>query len=67
MPIRPNQWWRLLIAPFYHNGILHLLLVLIPQLLLAIPIERMAGGVRLFIIYMLSAVIGNLVSLYDVD
>ncbi|XP_072013134.1 inactive rhomboid protein 1-like [Amphiura filiformis] len=62
MPTRPNQWWRLLISPFYHNGILHLILVLIPQLLFAVPIERMAGGVRLFFIYFVSEVTGNLLA-----
>ena len=63
MPIQPNQWWRLFISPFYHNGLLHLILVLIPQLVLAIPIEKMAGGLRLFLIYILCDVTGNLVSI----
>ncbi|XP_033101219.1 inactive rhomboid protein 2-like, partial [Anneissia japonica] len=56
----PNQWWRFFLPVFYHNGIIHLLLVEIAQWIVLRPIEGIAGSVRVAIIYFTCVFAGNL-------
>ncbi|XP_071947971.1 inactive rhomboid protein 1-like [Antedon mediterranea] len=58
----PNQWWRFFLPLFYHNGIIHILLTSIAQWIILRPIEAIAGGVRVAIIYFTCIFAGNLMS-----
>ena len=59
----PNQWWRLPLSLFLHNGLLHMLLVVVLQLMLGWPIERTAGWIRVAFIYCTSGVMAILASI----
>ncbi|XP_078588387.1 uncharacterized protein LOC144869190 isoform X6 [Branchiostoma floridae x Branchiostoma japonicum] len=65
-PYRPrpsaltSQWWRWLLSPWLHAGLIHLLLVVAVQCIVGVRIERMVGGVRLAIIYLICGAGGNL-------
>eukprot|EP00058_Branchiostoma_floridae_P018178 XP_002603667.1 hypothetical protein BRAFLDRAFT_128681 [Branchiostoma floridae] len=55
-----SQWWRWLLSPWLHAGLIHLLLVVTVQCIVGVRIERMVGGVRLAIIYLICGAGGNL-------
>ncbi|CAH1784653.1 unnamed protein product [Owenia fusiformis] len=63
-PYKPesiNHWWRLFFGLLHHHGIFHWLMVAAIQLLIGRQIEKLAGWLRIAIIYILSGVFGLLV------
>ncbi|XP_045925539.1 inactive rhomboid protein 1 isoform X2 [Micropterus dolomieu] len=61
-PEIPDQFSRLWLSLFLHAGILHCLVSVLFQMTLLRDIEKLAGWLRISIIYMLSGVTGNLAS-----
>ncbi|EGD81420.1 hypothetical protein PTSG_02140 [Salpingoeca rosetta] len=59
---RPDQWYRLYLAMFLHVGFVHLFFVVLMQHSFAVEIEKLAGWLRMFFIYMLAGIGGYLVS-----
>ncbi|CAH1258108.1 RHBDF2 [Branchiostoma lanceolatum] len=55
-----SQWWRWLLSPWLHAGLIHLLLVVAVQCVVGVRIERMVGGVRLAIVYLICGAGGNM-------
>lgn len=62
--IRAGQWWRLLTPIFLHGGWGHLLANGLTLVMLGIPMERIYGPRKFFLIYMLSGIAGNLFSFW---
>ena len=58
-----NQWWRLFTAQFLHIGIMHLISNAVMIYYLGIYMEPILGHWRFLIVYLLSGVGGNLLSL----
>ena len=64
--LRDGQYWRLLTSVFLHAGITHLGSNLLVQILMGNIVERNLGHVRYLILFLLSGIGGNIVSvLYD--
>lgn len=61
-PGRPDQFYRLWTSLFLHAGVLHLLATLILQWVLMRDLEKLAGPLRIGIIYLGSGMAGNLAS-----
>ncbi|XP_077958979.1 inactive rhomboid protein 1 isoform X4 [Gasterosteus aculeatus] len=61
-PDIPDQFSRLWLSLFLHAGILHCLVSVLFQMSVLRDIEKLAGWLRISIIYMLSGVTGNLAS-----
>ncbi|XP_038591902.1 inactive rhomboid protein 1 isoform X2 [Micropterus salmoides] len=61
-PEIPDQFSRLWLSLFLHAGILHCLVSVLFQMTLLRDIEKLAGWLRISIIYMLSGITGNLAS-----
>ncbi|XP_064631358.1 inactive rhomboid protein 2-like [Lineus longissimus] len=59
-PLNPNQWWRLFVSPFYHYGGLHLIMTLVGYISIGKQLERSVGHIRIFIIYLGTAMMGLL-------
>lgn len=59
---QPDQWYRLILAIFLHNGVVQLIILLVIQLYLCYKIERRIGWLRIFLVYILSGVGGYLTS-----
>uniref|UniRef100_G3NKM0 Inactive rhomboid protein n=1 Tax=Gasterosteus aculeatus aculeatus TaxID=481459 RepID=G3NKM0_GASAC len=59
-PDIPDQFSRLWLSLFLHAGILHCLVSVLFQMSVLRDIEKLAGWLRISIIYMLSGVTGNL-------
>ena len=57
-----NQFWRWFISLFVHLGVIHMVVLMPIQLYVGIKIERTIGWLRIGIIYLISGVGGNLVS-----
>lgn len=57
-----NEWWRLITAAFIHIGFSHILMNGITLYFLGIDLERIHGHFRFAIIYLVSALGGNLFS-----
>lgn len=64
LPDSPNQWWRVGLSLLYHHGIIELAIVVMAQLLLFIPVEHLAGWLRMAVIYVLSGTASLLVFLW---
>ncbi|GAA3635226.1 rhomboid family intramembrane serine protease [Lactobacillus hamsteri] len=58
-----GQWWRLFTAQFLHIGILHLVSNAIIIYYMGMYMEPLLGHIRFLVIYLLSGVGGNLLSL----
>ena len=58
----PDQWHRLLLAPFLSVGLNHLLLLLIAEMLLAFDLEKVIGFWRFGSIFFISIWGGHLIS-----
>ncbi len=58
-----NQWWRLFTAQFLHIGIMHLISNAVMIYYLGIYMEPILGHWRFLVVYLLSGVGGNLLSL----
>lgn len=64
--LRDGQYWRLLTSVFLHADLSHLGSNLLVQILLGNPVERNIGHVKYLVLYLLSGIGGNIVSvLYD--
>ncbi|KAG7244372.1 hypothetical protein INR49_002810 [Caranx melampygus] len=61
-PEIPDQFSRLWLSLFLHAGILHCLVSVLFQMTVLRDIEKLAGWLRVSIIYMLSGITGNLAS-----
>ncbi|TWW81525.1 Inactive rhomboid protein 1 [Takifugu flavidus] len=61
-PDVPDQFSRLWLSLFLHAGILHCLVSVFFQMTVLRDIEKLAGWLRVSIIYMLSGITGNLAS-----
>lgn len=57
-----GEWWRLFTATYLHGGFIHLLLNLLVQVKVGSDLEREHGTYRIFPIYILSGLSGNLLS-----
>ena len=62
--IRAGQWWRLVTPIFLHGGWGHLIANGLTLLMLGIPMERIYGPRKFFLIYMLAGISGNLFSFW---
>ncbi|MGX7106636.1 rhomboid family intramembrane serine protease [Hutsoniella sourekii] len=58
-----GEWWRLISAAFIHIGITHLLMNMISLYFIGQDLEKIIGPWRFFILYIVSAIGGNLFSL----
>lgn len=58
-----NQWWRLFTAQFLHIGIMHLVSNVVMIYYIGYYIEPIIGHWRFLVLYLLSGVGGNLLSL----
>jgi len=56
-------WWRLLTATFVHMGILHLAMNMLVLGAAGPLVERMVGNVGFLLLYVVSGIVGSLVSL----
>ncbi|KAM9770642.1 inactive rhomboid protein 2-like [Menidia menidia] len=61
-PDVPDQFYRLWLSLFLHAGLLHCLVSIIFQMTILRDLEKLAGWVRISIIYVLSGITGNLAS-----
>ncbi|XP_042363614.1 inactive rhomboid protein 1 isoform X3 [Plectropomus leopardus] len=61
-PEIPDQFSRLWLSLFLHAGILHCLVSVFFQMTVLRDIEKLAGWLRISIVYMLSGITGNLAS-----
>lgn len=57
-----DEWWRLITAAFIHIGFSHILMNGITLYFLGIDLEKTHGHVKFIIIYLVSAIGGNLFS-----
>lgn len=60
--ILANEWWRLITAAFIHIGFQHLLMNCLTLYFLGMELELAHGHLKFAIIYLLSAIGGNLFS-----
>ena len=64
--LRDGQYWRLLTSVFLHAGLSHLGSNLIVQILMGNIVERNLGHIKYLLLFLLSGIGGNIVSvLYD--
>ncbi|XP_071512963.1 inactive rhomboid protein 1 isoform X2 [Panulirus ornatus] len=61
-PDVPDQFYRLWTSLFIHAGVLHLLITVVLQYYLMRDVEKLAGPVRIGVIYIVSGIAGNLAS-----
>ncbi|TSK14664.1 Inactive rhomboid protein 1 [Bagarius yarrelli] len=61
-PEIPDQFYRLWLSLFLHAGILHCLVSVCFQMIILRDLEKLAGWLRISIIYILSGITGNLAS-----
>ena len=57
-----NQFWRWFLSLFIHLGVIHMIIAMPVQLYVGIKIERTIGWLRVGLIYLISGVGGNIVS-----
>ncbi|XP_052456665.1 inactive rhomboid protein 2 isoform X1 [Carassius gibelio] len=61
-PNVPDQFYRLWLSLFLHAGLLHCLVSVIFQMTVLRDLEKLAGWLRISIIYIVSGITGNLAS-----
>ncbi|XP_068251140.1 inactive rhomboid protein 1-like isoform X2 [Palaemon carinicauda] len=61
-PDVPDQFYRLWTSLFIHAGVIHLFISVILQYYLMRDVEKLAGPVRIGVIYIVSGIAGNLAS-----
>lgn len=63
IPLSPTaqQFWRYFTSTYLHLGVIHIIIIIPIQLYVGIKIERTIGWLRIWIIYTISGVGGNLV------
>lgn len=59
---KPDQFYRLFTALFLHGGLIHLIVTVIFQGLVMRDVEKLAGCIRIAVIYFGSGIAGNLAS-----
>lgn len=57
-----GEWWRIFTAMFLHAGFMHVLFNMFSLYLFGPELERIAGKARFATIYLLSGIIGNVVT-----
>jgi membrane associated rhomboid family serine protease len=62
--VRGGEWWRLLTAPLLHGGLMHFIFNLSALIGLGRLFEALCGAHRLVTVFLVSALGGNLLSLY---
>ena len=62
-----GKYWRLIASAFLHDGFLHLICNMYALYVLGIQLENFFGKTRFAIIYLFSAITGNLLSLVFAD
>lgn len=62
-----GEYWRLIASAFLHDGFLHLICNMYALYILGIQLENFFGKTRFAIIYLFSAITGNLLSLVFAD
>lgn len=60
--LRRKEWWRVFTPTFLHVSLVHILFVLLMQLKVGLTLEKSYGSWRIGLIYVLSAIGGNLLS-----
>ncbi|KAK1403649.1 RHOMBOID-like protein [Heracleum sosnowskyi] len=60
--MREHENWRLFTSPWLHSGVFHLIINLASMLFVGIHLEQEFGPVRIGVIYILSAITGNMVA-----
>ncbi|CAF1249310.1 unnamed protein product [Adineta steineri] len=58
----PDQVYRFWIVIFIHAGLIHLIITIIFQYTIMRPLEKLAGCIRVMIIYVVSGFVGSLAS-----
>ncbi|KAJ8264119.1 hypothetical protein GJAV_G00145390 [Gymnothorax javanicus] len=61
-PEVPDQFYRLWLSLFLHAGLLHCVVSVVFQMTVLRDLEKLAGWVRIAIIYLMSGITGNLAS-----
>lgn len=61
-PDVPDQFYRLWLSLFLHAGLLHCMVSVVFQITILRDLEKLAGWVRISIIYIFSGITGNLAS-----
>jgi rhomboid protease GluP len=62
--VAQGQWWRLFTACFLHFGIIHIAFNMYVLYQVGVTTEVIYGRAKYLLIYLLSGVLGNVVSLY---
>lgn len=62
-----GQYWRLIASAFIHDGLIHLVFNMYALFIIGPQLENFFGKTRFFIIYLFSAISGNLLSLVFAD
>lgn len=57
-----SEWWRYFASMFLHGGLEHLFFNSFALLVIAPPLERILGSVRYAVLYLVSGVMGNVLS-----
>jgi rhomboid protease GluP len=57
-----GEWWRIISSMFIHIGFLHIAMNMIALYYLGSAVERMYGSLKFFIIYIMSGIVGSLIS-----
>jgi len=64
-PLTKNgEWWRLLISTFLHAGIMHLFANMIGLLFIGVFLEPKLGRIKYLLVYLVTAVISAITSLW---
>ena len=66
--VKNHEWWRLIVASFIHIGFSHIALNMVSIYFAGSELEMIIGSIRFAIIYLLSALGGNLFSFaFNID
>ncbi len=62
--VQAGEWWRLLTATFLHGGFMHFLQNMIVLFFAGSFLEPYIGTIRFFLLYLVAAICGSLLSLW---
>jgi len=60
--LEKNEWWRFFTPIFLHVSLVHIVFNLMMQVKVGMDLEKSFGSIRIFLLYILCGVAGNLVS-----